>query len=268
MTLESIKKVSIGSAELYLGDALEVLDLIPPKSVDVTFTSPPFYDRDLGFGHSNIICEHKKGLEDRGSCPYYDWYNLWLSKTARVTKQWIVVFNSAEREKWIHRCSDPLYTWHWVKAPMQYRNKSNPIFIYQMESSRKNILSGAWSTVYWDRPLVDDYDEGFGEGFTVIGAPVRKSEHPYEDPVKVYHEFLYIFSKVGCKSVLDPFVGRGTTIEACSELGMKSIGIEINPEYFDMAVRRLSSGKGFKIKDSYKKLRSAQPTLFAREDIQ
>ncbi len=264
MTLESIKKVSIGSAELYLGDAWVVLDLLPPKSVDVTFTSPPFYDRDLGFGTSKKICEHQHG----SFCRYYNWYKLFLAKASRVTKNWIVVFNSAERMKWIHRYSDPLYTWQWIKAPSQFRNKSNPIFIYQMESSRKNILSGAWSTVYWDRPLVDDYDEGFGKGFTVIGAPVRKSEHPYEDPVKVYHEFLYIFSKVGCKSVLDPFVGRGTTIEACSELGMKSNGIEINPEYFDMAVRRLSSGKGFKIKDSYKKLRSAQPTLFAGEDIQ
>ena len=39
--------------------------------------------------------------------------------------------------------------------------------------------------------------------------------------------------------VLDPFLGSGTTVVACKELGRKYIGIEINPEYCKIAERRL-----------------------------
>jgi len=40
--------------------------------------------------------------------------------------------------------------------------------------------------------------------------------------------------------VLDMFMGSGTTGEACMNTGRKFIGIEKNPEYFDMAVERLN----------------------------
>ena len=40
--------------------------------------------------------------------------------------------------------------------------------------------------------------------------------------------------------VLDMFMGSGTTGEACMRVGRKFIGIEKNPDYFDMAVERLN----------------------------
>lgn len=40
--------------------------------------------------------------------------------------------------------------------------------------------------------------------------------------------------------VLDMFMGSGTTGEACVKTGRKFVGIERNPEYFDMAVKRIS----------------------------
>jgi len=41
------------------------------------------------------------------------------------------------------------------------------------------------------------------------------------------------------ETVLDPFMGSGTTLVACTKLGRKGIGIELDPEYFDMACRRV-----------------------------
>lgn len=41
--------------------------------------------------------------------------------------------------------------------------------------------------------------------------------------------------------VLDPFMGSGTTGEACMREGRKFIGIEHNKDYFDMAVKRISA---------------------------
>ncbi len=40
-------------------------------------------------------------------------------------------------------------------------------------------------------------------------------------------------------TILDPFMGSGTTGVACARLGRKFIGIEIEPKYFDIACRRI-----------------------------
>ena len=41
------------------------------------------------------------------------------------------------------------------------------------------------------------------------------------------------------QTILDPFMGSGTTGVACTKLGRKFIGIEIEPKYFDIACRRI-----------------------------
>ena len=51
--------------------------------------------------------------------------------------------------------------------------------------------------------------------------------------------------KAGCRAggvVLDPFSGSGVTGEACRRLGRKYIGIDLNPAYHDLAVRRYAQG--------------------------
>ena len=39
--------------------------------------------------------------------------------------------------------------------------------------------------------------------------------------------------------ICDPFMGSGTTLVACAKLGRKGIGIELDPDYFDIAVERV-----------------------------
>lgn len=46
---------------------------------------------------------------------------------------------------------------------------------------------------------------------------------------------------IDADSIFDPFMGSGTTGAACAKLGRKFIGIEINPEYFDIACRRIEA---------------------------
>ena len=49
---------------------------------------------------------------------------------------------------------------------------------------------------------------------------------------------LLRFSNAG-ENILDPFMGSGTTLVACQRLGRHGIGIELDPEYFDIACRRV-----------------------------
>ena len=56
-------------------------------------------------------------------------------------------------------------------------------------------------------------------------------------------ELIELPIKAGCPRggvVLDPFVGSGTTIIAALKHGRKAIGIELNPEYIDIAHKRIA----------------------------
>lgn len=70
-------------------------------------------------------------------------------------------------------------------------------------------------------------------------SPDREGTHPTEKPVSLMSELIALFSNHG-DTVLDPFMGSGTTGVAAIKLGRKFIGVEIDPKYFDIACRRIS----------------------------
>ena len=61
--------------------------------------------------------------------------------------------------------------------------------------------------------------------------------HPTEKPVDLMRAVI----EWTRGTVLDPFMGSGTTGVACVKLGRKFIGIEIEPKYFDIACRRIQA---------------------------
>jgi len=67
------------------------------------------------------------------------------------------------------------------------------------------------------------------------GEPLQ---HPTQKPIGLMVELI---RKVAAPIVLDPFMGSGTTGVAAVKLGRKFIGIEIEPKYFDIAVRRIEA---------------------------
>ena len=64
-----------------------------------------------------------------------------------------------------------------------------------------------------------------------------KREHPAQKPVVLFSRILDLFKPQ--QTILDPFMGSGTTGVACMNLGRKFIGIEIEPKYFDIACERI-----------------------------
>ena len=72
----------------------------------------------------------------------------------------------------------------------------------------------------------------------VTGASTRN--HPAPFPSELADRLIRMFSFVG-DTVLDPFMGTGTTTLAAAKSGRNSIGVEIDPHYFDYAEKRIQS---------------------------
>jgi len=70
----------------------------------------------------------------------------------------------------------------------------------------------------------------------ITGASTR--QHPAPFPLQLAERLIRMFSFVG-DTVLDPFVGSGTTSLAAANWGRNSIGFEVDPEYHEMATQRL-----------------------------
>ena len=60
--------------------------------------------------------------------------------------------------------------------------------------------------------------------------------HPTSKPIGLMQELCEV---TGGETILDPFMGSGTTLVACAKLGRKGIGIELDESYFDIACRRV-----------------------------
>ncbi len=72
-------------------------------------------------------------------------------------------------------------------------------------------------------------------------AKAKAEGHPAPFPKELPHRLIKLYSFYG-DTVLDPFMGTGTTAEAALELGRNAIGYEINPEYADLISAKVDRG--------------------------
>jgi DNA modification methylase len=82
---------------------------------------------------------------------------------------------------------------------------------------------------------------GDGDIIAERGVLQEDRSHPAEKPVPLLERL--ISKHPNCLTVLDPFMGSGTTGVACARLGRRFVGIEIEPRYFDIACRRIEEAQ-------------------------
>lgn len=83
--------------------------------------------------------------------------------------------------------------------------------------------------------------EDYARWFSPIWSDIRGAStrlHPAPYPIELANRLVRMFSFVG-DSVLDPFVGTGTTIEASIIAGRNGVGVDIEPKYLEMAGKRI-----------------------------
>ena len=73
--------------------------------------------------------------------------------------------------------------------------------------------------------------------WTIAATNSERVGHPTQKPVALMEWCLGFLPDA--VTILDPFMGSGTTLVACQRLGRQGTGIELDPEYFDIACRRV-----------------------------
>jgi site-specific DNA-methyltransferase (adenine-specific) len=236
------RKEIIGSAELYLGDCLEVLPTIPSKSIDTLWTDPP-YGNNNHEGDLNAALNKLRGLE---SAPIMndtpelmrEVVDGMLRQAARILKGTSACCcccsggggKQGPSFAWLadRMHSDGLTFFHSV-----IWDKKNPGLGWRYRRQHEMIMVAhptageiAWAP---ERGSVRNI---------VSMMPPRERSHPNEKPVGLVQWFLENHTGAG-DVVLDPFMGSGTTGCACARLGRKFIGVEMEEKYFDIARRRI-----------------------------
>jgi len=210
--------------KLILGDCLIEMKKIPDKSIDLVLTDPP-YNVGKQFGEWN-----------EGKVFDKEFHNEWLAEANRV----------------INPCGGGMYMF-W--AGMTHLKPMIDIFgdfrqlIYwtkpfaMMVKNRKGYHCFT-ELIFW-KVMSDDFYFNVAENqkdyFTTTSCMQRPLEHshPTQKPLPIIKRLILASSKE-TDTILDPFMGSGTTGVACKELGRNFIGIEIEPKYFEIAQRRIN----------------------------
>lgn len=105
-------------------------------------------------------------------------------------------------------------------------------------------LSFPWKTSWEEIYILGDgwrgrRDEGVLKGHIVVSWESKGRTHPHEKPVSLC---CHLIQKTVSSTIVDPFAGSGSTLVAAKLCGRKSIGIEIEEKYAEIAADRLRQG--------------------------
>jgi site-specific DNA-methyltransferase (adenine-specific) len=263
----------------YLGDCLDVLPALEPHSVSVVVTSPPYnlgikyrsYLDDMPRAEylnwtDRWIRATAEVMAESGS--------LFLNVGAKPTDPWIPL----EVAQVARRYFKLQNTIHWVKSiaidreaagqsagfdrdvavghykPInsdRFVNDCHEFIFHFSPNGRTPLDRRAVGVPYQDQSNVKRWAAA-GDGlrcrgntwfipYETIQSRDRDRPHPASFPEKVPEQCIRLHGLGRASTVLDPFLGLGTSAIAAARLGLDFVGIELDEEYLREAVRRLKS---------------------------
>ena len=246
-----------------LGDCREIMKLIDKDSVDLTWTSPPYYN-----------------AKEYSTWPTYDDYLEFLtevfSEVFRITKDGRmcvvnlspVIVPRKSRAHESRRMAIPFHFFNimesmgwkyiddivWVKPEGAAINRNGGFFQHRKPVAYKpNVVSETIFVFQKPAPFLIDKVVRSYEGETLSNSlvedgyersnvwkinPETSSKHLAPFPIELSDKVIKYYSYVG-DVVLDPFMGSGTTAVSCVRNNRDFIGLELHQEYIDMATSRL-----------------------------
>ncbi len=253
--------------QIFIGDCLEVLKKIPDNLVDMTFADPPF----------NLQKKYNRYEDSKGKDDYLNWCDDWMNEMVRVTKPegTIFVHNIPRWLSYYAECLNKLaYFRHWIAwdsggMPLGKTLLPNHygILYYTKSESYKDFkfydIRAPHPKCRSCREFLKDYGgkkdlaHKFGPLLSDAWNDIhrlrhkkRRDEHPCQLPVPLLERLILMTTDEG-DVVLDPFMGTGTTAVAAKQLGRKYIGIELDPNYVEIANNNIKSAQQTKINDYF-----------------
>ena len=203
--------------KLYLGDCLEVMKSMPDKSVDAVITDPP-YGINMDGGTDGFGVSKGRLYSPRWDNKSPD-ANLFQTMIGKGKSSFIFGGNYFTDKL-------PVST-HWLvwdkKGAIQFKNPFSDCELIWTNKSKK--VTKKYTVIQ--------------QGFI---AEEKERFHPTQKPVKLIRQIIEDYTQPG-DTILDPFMGSGTTGVACVQTGRNFIGIEIDPTYFAIAERRIAEAQ-------------------------
>lgn len=228
----------IGDATLYLGDCMDILPTLP--KVDAVITDPPYSANTHKMAKTNRGSGHGVGLVTFSALTGEEFDGV-VAACLNATIGWLVATCDYKHAARFYESPNFVRLGAWVKPnPMPQISADRPgqgfetvLIMHSGETPKK-----------WNR----------GGGAGVWTFPVHcDALVPTQKPIGLISSFVSDFTQPR-ETILDPFLGSGTTGVAAILLGRKFVGIEASPVHFDIACKRIEQAV-------------AQGQLFAPEPV-
>lgn len=266
------KNLEMSQIKLLKGDALEILKRLESKTVDLIFADPPY---NLS-GKNYLTCKSGKIAKcDKGTWDQieniHEFNRKWIEECVRVLKDngTIWISGTLHNHPSIGVVLKQLNLWIindiiWFKPnapPLIQKNRFVPSteLIWVASKSKKYFFNYEMATKLSNGKQMRNLWE--------IPAERHKTPHPTEKPEKLLERIILIGSKEG-DTILDPFMGSGTTGVVAKRLNRNFIGIEIDEKYFEIAKRRIETTEQNLVEFLEKTTRNAtlQLELFSKKE--
>lgn len=238
------------------GDSLEVLKNLPSQSVNLIFADAP-YNIGKDFGNN----------QDKWDSIniYIEWCKKWLNECMRVLKDdgTMYFMTATQHMSYLDVYMSENYNvlsriiWAYDSSGMQSKNMYGSLYepILMVNKSIKTSYTFNYKDILVEaktgsqRKLIDyrkkvpaPYNTekvpgNFWEFNRVRFKMDEYENHPTQKPEALLERIIKASSNIG-DVVLDPFSGSFTTASVAVRLGRRAIGIDLNPDYFEMGLRR------------------------------
>lgn len=251
---------------LYQGDCLDVMKKLPDNYVDVVFADPPYMLSNDGFScHAGRMVTVNKGKWDKSSGFDGDtaFHESWIAECRRILKPQGTIWISGTYHS-IYQCGYILQKqgYHILNDIAWFKPNASPNLSCRFFTASHETLiwarkdKKAKHLFNYDLMKEGDWQEDFikKQGLQMRSVwsiyPPKKYEktfgkHPTQKPLELLKRIV-LASTTKDSIVLDPFNGSGTTGLAATYFGRKYIGIEYDPQYLDLSIKRyeeMMSGK-------------------------
>ena len=209
------------------GDSLQILESLNDGSIDIVLTDPPYgisYISNRSIHEDSIT---KRGLLNDGKEQAFEL----LDKTCEILSR-----KTAENAHLYFFCSWSVFS-AFEAIISNYFNIKTPI-VWDKGNKGSGDLENDWGNqteivifCIKGKKMVNNRR---GNIISVSRLHTTKMVHPTQKPIELLLDILAV-SYVKGDFVVDPFMGSGSTIKACNEIGAKCLGIELDSEMFNIA---------------------------------